>query len=181
MGEHFAVTESDRARFWSRVNKNADGGCWIWTALKYTHGGYGQFYCAGKYRRAHRVSLVMHGIALVDGLQCDHLCRVRTCVNPAHIEQVEPKENTRRGRSISTIHAAKKSCGKCGGPYTKKTNGNRYCRVCANVTNRKSRANRRKDPSFAERKNGQSRARRAAMRALRLAESLAARLWEKRA
>jgi hypothetical protein len=31
-----------------------------------------------------------------DGLQLDHLCRVRCCVNPNHLEPVTAKENTLR-------------------------------------------------------------------------------------
>ena len=45
---------------------------------------------------AHRYSLVLAGHTLTAGLTIDHLCRVRLCVNPAHLEEVTYGENLRR-------------------------------------------------------------------------------------
>ena len=44
------------------------------------------------------------------GLQLDHLCRVRDCVNPTHLEPVTGRENILRGQSFSAINAAKLQC-----------------------------------------------------------------------
>jgi len=48
--------------------------------------------------RAHRVSYALLKGPLVDGLDLDHLCRVRPCVNPDHLEQVTHLVNMLRGQ-----------------------------------------------------------------------------------
>jgi len=84
-------------RFWAKVERPTDDGCWPWTAC--LNRGYGQF-CVGGGRRvcAHRFSYELLGGPIPDGLTIDHLCRVKHCVNPAHLEPVTARENTRRGR-----------------------------------------------------------------------------------
>lgn len=83
-------------RFWAKVDKCRDG-CWVWTA-KGTPAGYGQFRVDGVDVYAHRFSYELHVGPIPDGLQIDHLCRVTSCVNPAHLEPVTGAENLRRGR-----------------------------------------------------------------------------------
>jgi hypothetical protein len=81
-------------RFWTKVQVGP-GGCWLWTA-RLTEKGYGDFYLGpGHTRRAHRVAYLTL-VGPVEG-PLDHLCRVRRCVNPAHVEPVSSPENTRRG------------------------------------------------------------------------------------
>lgn len=58
--------------------------CVMWTGA--TSGGYGKHV---------RVYTKARG-PIEPGLQLDHLCRVRTCVNPAHLEPVTVRENARR-------------------------------------------------------------------------------------
>lgn len=71
--------------------------CWIWNGAPKNHG-----YCmvgeASRRRYAHRVIYERFLGAIPDGLHIDHLCRVRNCVNPAHLEPVTIAENNRRGR-----------------------------------------------------------------------------------
>lgn len=94
-------------RFWAKVNKDgpipaADtlaaglGPCWLWTASQ--HGkGYGSVFHHGRLLSAHRASFEIHGGVLILGMELDHLCKVRLCVNPDHLEQVTHAENVRRG------------------------------------------------------------------------------------
>ena len=74
-----------------------NNGCWIWNSAK-DGKGYGIF-CLG-YRvsvRAHRISYQIFVGPIPPGLQLDHLCRVRNCVNPKHLQPVTGIENYRRG------------------------------------------------------------------------------------
>lgn len=85
-------------RFSSKV-QFSDDGCWLWRASRTRH-GYGRY---GKGRRvdgwgvAHKCGWeFIHG-PVPEGLELDHLCRVPSCVNPAHLEPVSHAENIIRG------------------------------------------------------------------------------------
>jgi hypothetical protein len=70
--------------------------CWIWT-LGTNSAGYGMSRGAGGSRLAHRVLWEVEHGPVPEGLELDHLCRVRLCVNPAHLEAVTRAINCRRG------------------------------------------------------------------------------------
>ena len=76
-------------------------GCWLWAASLGT-AGYGQVWDGVTMRRAHRVTYTLLVGAIPEGLEIDHLCRVRRCVNPAHLEAVTKQENQRRRRVHDT-------------------------------------------------------------------------------
>jgi hypothetical protein len=83
--------------FWRHVMPEPNCGCWIWTG-RLTWGGYGQFFDEKKKLfMAHRIAYKLFKDENIDGLQLDHLCRMRCCVNPDHLEPVTAKENNRRG------------------------------------------------------------------------------------
>ena len=84
-------------RFDAKIEKpDGDDGCWLWTASTGPN-GYGRFWDGIRQVLAHRWSYE-HCIAPIpDGLQIDHLCRVRNCANPRHLEPVTAGENVRRG------------------------------------------------------------------------------------
>lgn len=122
--------------FWLKVNRDGPGGCWLWTAGMDTN-GYGNFRWGGKMGKAHRYSYELHVGPIPDGLQIDHLCRVRNCVNPAHLEAVTIRENVLRSDNPCAHHARKTHCPQ-GHPYEGENLGlaknGRYCRACHRAT-----------------------------------------------
>ena len=72
--------------------------CWLWIgAHKDKRGGYGNFWGGDTTVYAHRWVYEYFRGPIPKGLQIDHLCRIRTCVNPLHLEIVTQRENIRRG------------------------------------------------------------------------------------
>lgn len=135
-------------RFWEKVNKRGPvpdrrpdlGPCWMWLAGEDGH-GYGKFHVNKRRQKAYRIAYQLVVGPIPDGLQLDHLCRVRMCVNPAHLEAVTQRENIMRGEGISVRlmrgemvgNRAKTHCPK-GHPYDEENTGRdkkgRYCKEC---------------------------------------------------
>ncbi len=120
-----------------------NSGCWLWIDAL-TSGGYGQLRWDGLVLYAHRVSFELFRGPIPDGLELDHLCRVRCCVNPYHLEPVTGIENTRRGLA-GEPQRARTHCPH-GHEYTPENTYrvpgkvNRFCRSChyrRNVEQRK--------------------------------------------
>lgn len=87
------VRPSAQERFESKVVKSDD--CWLWKGNT-TSNGYGQFFVARQALIAHRYSHELHVGPIPAGLEIDHLCNVRACVRPDHLEPVTHAENMRR-------------------------------------------------------------------------------------
>lgn len=123
-------------RFASKIVKTA-GGCWLWTGKKTN--GYGQLSVDGRYVYAMRWAYEqLHG-PMPPGIEPDHLCRKRSCVNPAHAEPVTRRENLLRGDTVTARHAAKTACPQ-GHPYSLENTyayrGQRHCRTCRRAHNK---------------------------------------------
>lgn len=82
----------------ARYEVSEETGCWQWTGpVKDT--GYGMFSRPfGGERAAHRAFWVRDRGPIGEGLEVDHLCRNRGCVNPDHLEVVTRWENVQRAK-----------------------------------------------------------------------------------
>jgi hypothetical protein len=92
-------------RFMEKVSPQPNG-CWLWTGCSIP-AGYGQLWVRDRVVMAHRVSHELFKGPVPERLCIDHLCRVTSCVNPAHLEAVTYTENTRRGTNAEAIRRSR--------------------------------------------------------------------------
>jgi len=132
------VSEATLSRFWGKVliDFRDPAACWLWTG-EINPDGYGRFHLERPESRrvpAHRFAYEAQNGPIPDGLVIDHLCRNRTCMNPAHMEPVTNAENLRRGYSPSAINKRKTECIH-GHPFSEENTvmgrRGRRCRQCA--------------------------------------------------
>lgn len=102
------LRDADRKRFHRQYQVSING-CWLWTS-GIADNGYGKFRVGDCTMGAHKWSYEDRHGEVPEGMHLDHLCRVRHCVNPDHLEVVTPKVNTYRGISFSAVNAAKTHC-----------------------------------------------------------------------
>lgn len=97
------IRRTEAELIWAKIRKD-DAGCWLWVGT-ISDGGYGTFRGLGKQQKAHRATYELLVGPVPAGLDLDHLCRVRRCVNPSHLEPVTRSENLRRGHMGKLTHA----------------------------------------------------------------------------
>lgn len=149
-------------RLWRRVDKQAlppahcpeMGSCWVWTGK--VKNGYATISIGSRSDGTRRTEYV-HRLAyeelvgpITDGLELDHLCRVRLCVRPTHLEPVTHEENVLRGDSFTAVNARKTHCPQQH-PYDEantwiSSSGWRYCRACNRDKARRRYANAKLAP-----------------------------------
>lgn len=124
-----------------------NSGCHLFTGALST-AGYGQIGVNRRVLYAHRVAYELYVGPIPDGMVIDHLCRVRCCVNPAHLEVVSHRENILRGNGYSARNARAAACPR-GHPRTDDgmyvlRDGTRRCRPCHQADSRARYAARKK-------------------------------------
>ena len=135
-------------RFFQFVRYEPLTECWEWTGT--TVEGYGTFAGDRGHERnepemAHRFAYELLVGPIPEGLTLDHLCRVRHCCNPEHLEPVTSAENTARSPlTQASINRAKTHCHR-GHPFSdanlgRNANGTRICRECRRESSRAYRA-----------------------------------------
>jgi hypothetical protein len=121
-------------------------GCWLWTAGK-DRDGYARVGWQGRSVSAHRLTYCLLVGEIPTGLEIDHLCRVRHCVQPDHLEPVTHRENTLRGNTIPAAHAARTHCVHghefTGANLRISPDGRRECRACGRIKDAGRRSRRR--------------------------------------
>lgn len=122
--------------FFRHVTEDGNG-CWIYTPVNPVT-GYAQFNTVGENRPtelAHRWSYEHFIAPIPEGLEIDHLCGNRACVNPWHLEPVTHRVNALRGVG------SRETCVN-GHLYDEenthiRSNGHRQCRTCRAKTERR--------------------------------------------
>jgi hypothetical protein len=121
-------------RIENSITRVPEAGCWLWEK-SVTGLGYARMAHHGKARAAHRLSFEAFKGEIPEGLEIDHTCKVRSCVNPDHLEAVTRHENMLRS-SVWTYRKTRTHCPKGheltgDNVFTSVSLGNKYlCLAC---------------------------------------------------
>lgn len=137
-----------RERLYEKISPEPNSGCWLWLGCT-NHLGYATIWHNKQMVVAHRILYELESGMVPKGLELDHLCRTRCCVNPAHLEAVTHRENVMRGLVHTQIRTKSTHCRR-GHLLTGKNvyvyKGKNLCVVCRHiwVAANTDRINRRK-------------------------------------
>lgn len=104
-----------------RIEPCPTTGCWLWTR-QVRPDGYARTTESGRTKAVycHRAVWEKARGPIPAGMVLDHVCRVRSCVNPDHLRVVTPRTNAiENSSSASALHARKTNCPKCGGAFAR--------------------------------------------------------------
>ncbi len=134
-------------RIWDKIAVNEETSCWEWTGC-ITTSGYGQVRFPQKRWFTHRLVYTALVGDIPTGLVIDHLCRVRFCCNPRHLEVVTSKENSQRSpfgtaqglldrhdSLRNTTHCPKGHIYDGNNTYFIPSTNGRMCRTCMKTRN----------------------------------------------
>lgn len=112
-----------------KIVVNKQTGCHIWVGAT-IHNGYGQAKLDNRWVMVHRAVWEHYKGPIPEGLQIDHTCMVRNCCNVEHLRMVTSQINNAASNNACAVHLRKPYCPTCGGEYTVRPNGSRYCKPC---------------------------------------------------
>lgn len=140
------VNDTASERFWSKVIKDDETGCWNFQGAPVNCRGYRQFRPGGAGTPkvyAYRFSYITMIGPVPDGLQLDHLCRNTQCVNPEHLDPVTPRENNLR-RVVHITYCVRGHKFTSDNTYTC-SRGWRSCKKCRLEASRRHAAKRARE------------------------------------
>lgn len=126
-------------RIEEKISPEPNSGCWLWTGAV-NPAGYAKIHVKSGTAYAHRILYGQKFGPVPYGLELDHLCRVRCCVNPDHLEPVTHRENVHRGVGPAVQKMQQTRCihgHELSFKYDKKYLRNfRFCKTCHRVDER---------------------------------------------
>lgn len=128
-----------QSRFDNYYMPEPNTGCFLWLGYvqKNGYGGFSLQLKGERIREAHRIAYILFIGPIPKGKEIDHKCRVRSCVNPGHLEAVSHRENCLRGASEYSRRAFMTHCFRghalSGWNLIRKTKTRRNCRKCAYI------------------------------------------------
>lgn len=120
-----------------------ENGCWVWqgAVFKKPTGNYGMIRIGpaggSKTYKAHRISYEVFVGDIPKGLEIDHTCRNKLCINPEHLEPVTHTENMHRRLDVFKSHCKHGHEMSEGNTYIE-PNGDRHCRACKKTKSHES-------------------------------------------